>query len=454
MRKKRTALVLIYLLLWSCSGGPMLERPLGVEEMPNGDLLVTDGGGADWQDHNSKVLIIGKDKKIKKVFRPGIRFAHSAIRLANGRILVPDTNNDRIIEIDPETGAIIWTSETWNGGKGTLGDGSRFSYPNHVQELQGGRLLVSDRLNSRVIEIDHAGRIYWTFKGAHRQHAPIRLDNGNTLLADSDGNRIIEVDRAGKTVWEYSTGLRWPRAAVRLTNGNTLITDSMNNRILLVSSNGSLLMEKGKEFLSMPYETTPLRNGNFIVSDSMHSRLIEITPAGKIVWKYEDSGKVMRYFTTSSGLKNGGMETVSNGVVDGWHVCDLISHNSGVWGSDGTTVHGGLKSVFITGRDVDYADIQKWWGQAIKVRSGQNIELSVFIKTRDVKGAAGVGITFIDDRGTLMGGINGQPVTATSDWQQCMIVSRVPKGAIVAGITLSLVGSGTAWFDDVTFKKK
>lgn len=438
----------------SCSNGPFLERPIGVEEMPNGDLLVTDGGGADWHDHNSKILIIGKNGKIRKAFSPGIRFAHSAIRLANGNILIPDTNNDRLIEIDPETGEIVWTSESWNGGEGTLSDGSRFLYPNHVEELPDGNWLVSDRLNSRVIEIDRDGKIRWQYKGARRQHAPKRLPNGNTLIADSDGNRIIEINRGGKIVWQYTAGLKWPRDAVRLPDGRTLITDSMNNRVLLVGPDGGVLMEFGKGVLSLPYETTPLRNGNFIVCDSMHSRLIEIDAAGKVVWKYEDYGKINRYFQIGAGMRNGDMETVRDGRVEGWTVCDMMSHNSAVWGVDRKVFHDGSNSVFITGRDVDYADIQKWWGQAIRVKPGQQVRLSVFVKTENVKGGAGAGIVFIDNRGTLMNGANGNAVSATSDWQRCVILATVPERAVVAGITLTLVGSGTAWFDDAAFDSR
>ena len=66
---------------------------------------------------------------------------------------------------------------------------------------------------------------------------------GNTLIADTLNNRVIEVDAAGNIVWSFSTGLNYPRQVERLPNGNTLIADTKNNRAVEINRKGQVAWE-------------------------------------------------------------------------------------------------------------------------------------------------------------------------------------------------------------------
>jgi hypothetical protein len=79
-----------------------------------------------------------------------------------------------------------------------------------------------------------------------------RLPNGHTLITDSNNNRVIEVDAAGTVVWSYTTNTQTgsnptplPTRAVRLANGQTLISDQFNDRVIEVNQAGNLVRQDG-----------------------------------------------------------------------------------------------------------------------------------------------------------------------------------------------------------------
>lgn len=423
------------------SSSIQLERPLGWVELENGDILVTDGGGIDWHDANSKVLIINKKKEVVWSFSAGLRFAHSAIPLQNGNILIPDTNNDRLLEVN-RTGEIIWTSESWGEGTGRLNDHSHLHYPNYVQELANGHFLVSDRLNSRVIEVDRTGTIHWTFSGAAKQHAPKYIGDGRYLIADSDGNRIIEVDQTGKVLWSFAQGLSWPREAVRLANGDTLITDSQNHRILTVSPTGEIVSEI-KGFLATPYQAGVLRNGNYLICDSQHARLVEVNKRGKILWEFRnlDDHNLPRSIT------NGDVERIdAAGAPVGWTVCNMVAKEAGEWLVDTEVFQPGKHSLTI--RSEEKMLLSKWWGQRLSVEPGSQVQLSAMIKTKEAQGVT-IALGFMDDLGGPKGGVNIPVINGTRDWHNYVLIAEVPTGVTKMSISLLLNGAGQVWFDDL-----
>lgn len=424
-----------------------LIRPLGCVPLADGRYLITDGGGADWSDGGSKILIINRRGTVEWSFSHGLRFAHSAIMLKNGNILIPDTNNDRLLEVGLNK-RIIWSSETWGDGSGRLSDGSHLNYPNYVQELTDGHFLVSDRLNSRVIEIDRTGRIYWQYTGAAKQHAPKYIGDGRYLVADSHNNRILEIDRAGRTLWRYAAGLSWPRDAEKLSDGNILITDSRNNRLLVVTPAGKVVSEIKGHF-SAPYQASPLKNGNYLVSDAQHSRVLELTPSGKIVWEFRNLPRPK----LSTRLTNGNIEALDSvGQPISWTICDLTAHNTGVWSVDSKVSRGGRRSLSI--QDKPAVEItNKWWGQRVKVKPGNRYKLTAYLKTEDVRGGALISLGYLDRLGGATGGVNSAVVQGTQGWRELTVVFKAPKDIASVNISLSLMGSGKVWFDDVSFDR-
>jgi len=76
----------------------------------------------------------------------GVAFAS---RLPNGNTLITDSNNNRVLEIDPH-GNVVWSYIT------TSDPGSNAApLPTRAIRLRNGDTLISDQFNDRVIDVDH-----------------------------------------------------------------------------------------------------------------------------------------------------------------------------------------------------------------------------------------------------------------------------------------------------------
>lgn len=428
------------------------QRALGFQILKNGNILVTDGGGYKLKNEGSKVFIIDFKGNILWKYDENIKFAHSAIQLRNENILIPDTNNDRLIEVDFNK-KIVWSSEMWGNGTGKMSNGIKMDYPNFVQELENGHFLISDRYNSSIWEVDRTGKIFWSYNKTKLQHAPYQIDNGNIIIADSENNKIIEINKKGEKIWEYFSGLNWPRFAQRLKNGNTLITDSNNHRIIEVTKDGRIVFEYGKGELSMPYQAEELADGDILIADGQHGRLIKIDRKGKIKWRFEKKKfLLLDWLLLPSQIKNGGAEELEkNGLPRYWTACDLLAPDEGIFSIDKKEKFSGKNSFKIEANSG--MNKNKMWGYFLKNINAKKISLKCMIKTKNVKGGAGVSINFADSRVGLLGGMNSKIYNNDTEWTELVIVAPVPKGTKVIAVLLSLVGTGTVWWDDVKLEK-
>jgi len=133
-------------------------------------------------------------------------------QLPNGNFQLSIRNFDVIVEVNPETNRIVDVI-------GRPGNHS-FLYEQHnpYRLTEWGTVLVADSENNRVVEYDlESGSAVWTYGGNDILLWPRdadRLPNGNTLIVDSLHNRVIEVNPSGEIVWEYS-GVQLPYAADR-----------------------------------------------------------------------------------------------------------------------------------------------------------------------------------------------------------------------------------------------
>jgi outer membrane protein assembly factor BamB len=119
----------------------------------------------------------------------------------------------------------------------------------------GDHVLISDSWNHRVIEVDRAtGEVVWQYPAGRppgfTPQSAERLATGTTLIA-SQGNPavdaaalVVEVNDAGVPVWQYpspgSGSLNTPGSACRLASGATLIADSNDMRVLVVMNDGGM----------------------------------------------------------------------------------------------------------------------------------------------------------------------------------------------------------------------
>jgi hypothetical protein len=147
------------------------------------------GGEADWTHLNdidrlpngnfqlsirNFDVVIEVDRESKEIVdvigQPGnhsyLYEQHDPNRVAGGEtILVADSENDRIVEIDAETGNVIWEF----GGDGLL------TWPRDADRLPGGNTLIADTQNDRVLEVNPDGEIVWRYRGVDFLYSADRI---------------------------------------------------------------------------------------------------------------------------------------------------------------------------------------------------------------------------------------------------------------------------------------
>ncbi|MGI6551888.1 MAG: PQQ-binding-like beta-propeller repeat protein [Clostridia bacterium] len=186
---------------------------------PQGNLLLVRNGY-----HDPGVVEVNREGEV--IWEYGPLQAGSAVRLADGHTLITDSGapgrplQPRIIELDP-AGKILW-SYSWE---------SRADSPRYGVKLADGGVLVV--LPDRLVEISRQGKLRWEYKGELIN--PVwaeRLPGGNTLIVDrgryGTGGKVLEVTADGQIAWQYGTGpgeLSQPVMARRLEDGGTLIAD-------------------------------------------------------------------------------------------------------------------------------------------------------------------------------------------------------------------------------------
>jgi hypothetical protein len=422
----------------------ILDKPLGVERLPNGNTLITDAGGAYYTTTDSAVIEVDAQGKVVWTYTGDLRFAHTARLTKAGTILITDTSNDVVIQID-RAGDIVWTSEAWGGGSGILSDGSHLHYPNNAEELDNGNLLITDRNNDRVFEVTLDGQIVWKYDQLVRPHNGHRLPNGNTLISDSESNLIIEVNPAGEIVWSFggAGALSWPRNGERLPNGNTLVTDSRGGRVLEVDPAGRTLWQVTG--LALPFEAHRLDNGNTLVADNNRRRVIEVAPGGHIVWQFRNLAE-----NVQDALVNGDFELDEDGdgLPDDWYAADLNAEGIGTFIWDGVEHLSGGRSA-----SLEYHEQGRLaWLQTVRVEAGRAYHFEGWLKGQIRSGVFAVQLWFVDDMG---GPLGDQPVVAAShnrsaDWTRASADVTAPGDAVALQIWIVTQADGRVWADDFT----
>ncbi len=118
-----------------------------------------------------------------------------------GNILVSMKHINAIAILDGETKEILW-----------LWGPTNLSLQHHPTVLESGNILLFDNgiQRSRIIEIEpQSGRIVWKYQRRDTFYSKWggsvqRLRNGNTLITNTNSGRAIEVTPQGETVWEFA----------------------------------------------------------------------------------------------------------------------------------------------------------------------------------------------------------------------------------------------------------
>jgi len=258
-----------------------------------------------------KVAIVDAQGKVEWEFANKAE-THDIQLLPNGNVLLP-LPKSVIAEVNRE-GKVVWQYEC----KPKTGYTGRIEV-HAFQQLPDGNVMIAESGNRRIIEVNREGKIVREVPltvenpNPHRDTRMARkLENGNYLVCHEGDGKIREYDPTGKVVWTYQMELGGrPKApghgveghgvevygAIRLPNGNTLIAGGNNNRVLEVNSKGEIVWKIDHNELpgiQLAWVTTlhALPNGNIIVGNCHagpnNPQLFEVTRDKKVVWKFND----------------------------------------------------------------------------------------------------------------------------------------------------------------------
>jgi hypothetical protein len=166
------------------------SAPLVAQRLANGNTFIGTLGELFEVDRDGTVVF--------SYTRPrGERFMRAA-KLPDGDVVCV-TEDRHFVRLDPagrEKASFLVRVAT-SGGR--------------IDVLPDGRVLVPEWANDRVVECDAAGKELRSFPVAQPIVA-LRLANGNTLVTSMRERRAVEFDPAGKEVWEYRAAERVNRA--------------------------------------------------------------------------------------------------------------------------------------------------------------------------------------------------------------------------------------------------
>jgi hypothetical protein len=144
----------------SGNGPEQLNNPNCAELLENGHILICD-------ENNNRAIEVTRAGQIVWQYGSGdpnvtdpVSGVAFASRLKNGHTLVTDSNHARIVEIDGDKN-VVWEYFT-NTDPNSNPRGGTGPLPTRAVRLRNGRTLISDQYNHRVIEVNHHKQIVRT----------------------------------------------------------------------------------------------------------------------------------------------------------------------------------------------------------------------------------------------------------------------------------------------------
>jgi len=174
-----------------------------------------------------------------------------------------------------------------------------------------GRLLIADRGNNRLLLVDAARHVLWSYPSRGAPAPPggfyypddaFFIRHGTAIISNQEENdTVVEIAfPSGRVQWRYGhpraagSGpgyLDQPDDAYLLRDGRVVVADAKNCRILLIGPGGTTQIGTTQRCthdpprsLGYPNGDTPLADGNLLVSEIHGSWIDELTPGGRLVW--------------------------------------------------------------------------------------------------------------------------------------------------------------------------
>ncbi len=177
-------------------------------------------------------------------------------------ILLCVRNFDMIIEINytaKNPADPAYMNITWHYG--VPGNHSILNHPHGPKRLPNGHVVICDSDNGRIVEINESNQIEWIYYDKELRwprDCEYLSFNGNYLMTDSNNKRIIEVNlSSNQIVRSFSKKLYSPYKAVYYPDGRLLVTDAHASKIFVFDyETGELIDEVGFTFIFMPLNFT------------------------------------------------------------------------------------------------------------------------------------------------------------------------------------------------------
>lgn len=124
-------------------------------------------------------------------------------------------------------------------------------------------------------------------------------------------------------------------------------------------------------------------------------------------------------------------------------------------GLDNRIVHSGNYSAFLRSKDERARGFATLMQQIKADRyRGERLRFSAFVKSKEVKGSAGLWMRIDHSSGEVLAFDNmmNRPITGTNEWNHFSIVLDVPVKSEVISFGILLNGQGQVWMDELTFE--
>ncbi|MCP4313397.1 MAG: hypothetical protein GY790_19235 [Bacteroidetes bacterium] len=248
----------------------------------------------------NKVFVLEQDKTVSWIYQSSDGGLYDAWPLESGNVLF--STKYGVYEVSPQK-EIVWEYTVEKNGLNEI---------EACQPLDNGKVLIVDAGNNRLIELNQAKEVVAEIplpSKAENIHWRYRLGRktkrGNYLVAMLP-DKIIEVDKSGKIrreidLKEYGElqgqGMLHSFEVLELDDGNLLLSTGFDGRWLEINAEGSLIWEFSKNTnpdieICFAGGAQQLENGNFILCNADYHttdpqkqkvQLLELTPDNKIV---------------------------------------------------------------------------------------------------------------------------------------------------------------------------
>jgi len=188
--------------------------------------------------------------------------------------------------------------------------------------LKGDRVLFNTNRGAKIVSVKDK-EVLWEYKhqakGKFEIHSVQPLDNGNVLITVCGESRIIEVDKAGKIAKEIKfkdvskfagNGHMELRDSLKTKRGTYLVAFLMEGVIREFDADSKVIRTikldcfKSKGVSSLQ----ELKNGNIVVGGGYGRNVVEIDKNDKVVWSFTQKdidGLDLGYVATAKRLENG-----------------------------------------------------------------------------------------------------------------------------------------------------